>query len=112
MAKVKLKIRRGDQVQVISGKHKGRVGKVVRVIPQEMRVVVEGINLVKRHVKAQQDRPGSILEKEAPLHVSKVALWDAAAGKRVKVSIKTTDDGGRVRVNRKTGEPIQTTEGA
>lgn len=106
MAKVKLKIRRGDQVQVISGKHKGRVGTVVRVLPEEMRVVVEGINLVKKHVKAQQDRAGSITEKEAPLHVSKVALWDASAGKRIKVGFKVEADGTKVRVNRKTGELV------
>lgn len=105
MAKNKLKIRRDDQVVVIAGKHKGRTGKVLEVLPQEGRVVVEGVALVKKHVKAQQDRPGSIIQKEAAIHISNVALWDAAAGTRVKVAYKV-EDGKKTRVNRKTGAAI------
>lgn len=105
MAKNKLKIRRDDMVVVIAGKHKGRTGKVLEVLPQEGRVVVEGVAIVKKHVKAQQDRPGTIIQKEAPIHVSNVALWDAAAGSRVKVGFKV-EDGKKTRVNRKTGAPV------
>ncbi len=102
--KVKLKIKRDDTVVVIAGKHKGRVGKVVEVFPVEGRVVVEGINRVKRHVKAQGEQAGSIVEKEAPLHVSNVALY--VDGKRVKVGYKTDESGAKVRVNRKTGTVV------
>lgn len=104
--KSKLKIRRDDTVVVISGKHKGKVGKVVRVLPLEGRVVVEGVAMVKRHVKAQGDQAGSIVNKEAPIHVSNVALWDASAGKRVKVGFKTDEAGKKVRVDRKTGAAV------
>ena len=100
--KNKLKIRRDDVVVVIAGKHKGRTGKVVRVLPQEGRVVVEGVALVKRHVKPQQDRAGTIIEKEAAIHISNVALWDAVASKRVKVGYQIQEDGSKTRVNRKT----------
>ncbi len=102
--KVKLKIKRDDTVVVIAGKHKGRVGKVVEVFPVEGRVVVEGVNRVKRHVKAQGEQAGSIVEKEAPLHVSNVALY--VDGKRVKVGYKTDESGAKVRVNRKTGTVV------
>jgi len=102
--KAKLKIKRDDTVIVITGKHKGRVGKVVRVLPIEGRVVVEGVNRVKRHVKAQGDQPGTITEKEAPIHVSNVALY--ADGKRVKVGYATDATGAKVRVNRKTGAAV------
>ena len=78
--KVKLKIHRDDTVKVIAGKNKGRIGKVVAVMPQEQRVIVEGVNLVKRHVKPQQDRPGTIIEKEASIAISNVALWDSLRG--------------------------------
>lgn len=102
MAKIKLKIRRDDTVVVVAGKDKGRVGKVVRVIPEDGRVVVEGVALVKRHVKPQQDRAGTIIEKERPIHISNVALWNAAEERRVKVGFKM-EDGKKVRVDRKTG---------
>ena len=106
MSKAKLKIRRDDTVVVIAGKDKGRVGKVVRVSPEEGRVVVEGVAMVKRHVKATKDQDGRILEKERAIHVSNVALWDAAAGKRIKAGYKTSEDGTKVRVNQKTGASV------
>jgi len=104
--KGKLKIRRDDTVVVVAGKHKGKVGKVVRVFPLEGRVVVEGVALVKRHVKAQGQQDGSIVEKEASIHVSNVALWNAAEGRRVKVGFRTESDGSKVRVDRKSGAVV------
>jgi len=101
--KVKMKIKRDDTVIVIS-KEKGRVGKVVQVFPIEGRVIVDGINRRKRHVKAQGEQPGSITEKELPIHVSNVALY--VDGKRVKVGYKTDDTGSKVRVNRSTGAVV------
>lgn len=106
---VKLKIKRNDLVVVVAGKHKGKTGKVLRVLPERGRVVVEKINLVKRHVKPQGDRPGGVLEKEASLHLSNVALWNPTEGRRVKVGFKTLADGTRVRVDRKTGAEIDQT---
>jgi large subunit ribosomal protein L24 len=104
--KVKLKIRRDDTVVVISGKHKGKIGKVVQVRPLEGRVVVEGVARVKRHVKAQGEQAGSIVEKEAAIHISNVALWNAEEGRRVKVGFKVAEDGSKSRIDRKTGTTV------
>ncbi len=82
------KIRAGDQVVVIRGDDKGKRGKVSRVLPDRDLVVVEGINRVKRHVKATPQRPGGILEVEAPLHASKVMLIDPEGGKPTRVKVK------------------------
>jgi large subunit ribosomal protein L24 len=104
--KTKLKVHRDDTVIVITGKHKGKIGKVVRVLPEDQRIVVEGVARVKRHMKAQGQQAGSIVEKEAAIHVSNVALWSEAEGRRVKVGFKVQDDGTKVRVDRKTGASV------
>lgn len=101
--KNKLRIRRDDTVKVISGKGKGTIGKVVRVFPDEHKVMVEGVAKVKRHVKPQGEQPGSIVEKERAIDISNVALWNASEGRTVKVAFKTLEDGTKVRVDRKTG---------
>jgi large subunit ribosomal protein L24 len=103
------KIRKGDLVSVLAGKDKGRTGKVLRVIAEGGRVVVEGINLHKHHVKANNsDRQGGIISKEAPLHISNVALVNPASGKPVRVgfTIAVDADGKqhKVRTVHKTGE--------
>src|SRR5512144_3416086 len=97
------RIRKGDQVIVITGKYKGQKGEVLRVA--EDRVVVANINLVKRHTKPnpQANQPGGIVEREAPIHVSNVALFNGATGKGGRVGFKTLGDGRKVRVF-KTGE--------
>lgn len=109
--KIKLKIHRDDVVVVIAGKFKGRVGKVVRVIPEDGRVVVEGVALQKRHMKAQGDQAGRIIEKERPLHISNVALWNADEKRRIKVGYKTQEDGAKVRVDKKTGTTLDQAKG-
>lgn len=101
-----MKIKRDDVVVVTAGKNKGRTGRVLRVLPQDDRVIVERVNLVKRQVKPQGDRPGGTIEKEASLHVSNVALWNAQEGRAIKVGFKTLDDGRKVRVDKKTGAII------
>lgn len=104
--KTKLKIRRDDSVVVIAGKNKGKIGKVLRVLPEDNRLVVEGVAMVKRHVKAQGQQAGSIVEKEAAIDVSNVALWNATEGRRIKVGYKVQADGTKVRVDRKTGATV------
>ena len=106
MSKAQAKIKRDDTVIVIAGKHKGKTGRVLKVLPSDRRVVVEKVNLVKRQVKPQGDRPGGTMEKEASLHISNVALYDGTAKKRIKVTYKRNDEGKRVRVDRKTGAEI------
>ena len=99
----KLKIKKGDQVVVLSGNDKGKTGEVVKAMPKENKVVVQGVNLVKRHTKPSQTTPGGIVTKEAPIHVSNVAL--TKDGKATKVGYKVVD-GKKVRVARKTGDVI------
>jgi len=106
MSRQKLRIKNGDTVVVIAGSDKGKVGRVLRVMPEDQKVVVEGIRRVKRHQKPVGDQPGSIVEKDAPIHVSNVALFDAASGQRVRVAYQTSDDGKKIRVNRKTGAAL------
>lgn len=106
MSKAKSRIRSGDTVVVTAGKNRGTRGRVLRVMPEGRKVVVEGVNRVKRHQKPVGEQPGGILEKEMPIHISNVALWVGGAdGRRVKVGY-AMKDGKKVRVDRKTGNPI------
>jgi large subunit ribosomal protein L24 len=91
------RLRKGDRVVVIRGNDKGKQGKIVRVIPERDMVVIEGINLVKKHLAATPQRPGGILEVEAPLHASKVMLLDPETGKRTRVKVQVKD-GKKIRV--------------
>jgi large subunit ribosomal protein L24 len=102
----KLKIKKGDNVVVISGRDKGRTGEVLRVFPTERRVIVQGANLVKRHTKPRMGDPGGIVEKELALHISNVAHVDPASGKPTRIGYKVLDDGRKVRVARRSGEVI------
>ena len=106
MSRAKLRIKRDDTVIVITGKDKGKVGRVLRVMPEDDKVVVEGVRRVKRHQKPTGEQPGTIVEKEAPIHISNVALWNAAEGRRVRVGYKVGDDGKKVRVDRSTGAAL------
>ena len=101
------KIRKGDNVIVISGRDKGRKGAVVAVL-DDGKVLVENVNRVKRHTRGnpQQNKPGGILEKEAPLHASKVALFNPATQKADRVGVKVLADGKRVRYFKSNGEVI------
>ena len=99
------KIRKGDKVVILSGKDKGKTGEVTRSIPKEMKVVVSGVNIAVRHKKASQADPqGGLERREAPMHVSKVAIA-TADGKPSRVRFET-QDGKKVRVAAKTGEKI------
>lgn len=99
------KIKKGDQVLVRTGKDRGKRGTVLRVFPDE-RVLVENINMVKRHTRPNPNRgvTGGIIDKEAPVHISNVALFNAASGKGERVGFKTLEDGTKVRFFKKSGE--------
>ena len=100
------RIRKGDQVVVIAGKNKGQKGEVLRVVDD--RVVVQNVNVVKRHTRPnpQANQPGGIVEREAPIHLSNVMLFNPATNKGERVGYKTLDDGRKVRVYRSTGEVV------
>ena len=102
----KYKVKKGDDVIVIAGKDKGKKGKIVKVITDSSRVVVGGVNMIKRHAKASRTEAGGIVEKEASLHVSNVALLDPKSGKGTRVGYKTLGDGKKVRVAKRSGEVI------
>ena len=100
------KIKKGDRVVVLTGKDKGRQGAVLRVLPKEDRVVVEGLNMVQRHTRpSQMDPQGGIKNKEAPLHVSNVALVDPKTGEPTRVGFRMEGDK-KVRFAKTTGEVI------
>jgi large subunit ribosomal protein L24 len=100
------KIKKGDTVVILSGKDKGKSGDVIRAIPSEDKVVVQGINMISKHKKPSQANPqGGIERMEAPMHVSKVAMKDPKSGKPTRVGFKFLD-GKKVRVAKKSGEVI------
>lgn len=103
------KIKVNDLVVVVSGKNKGASGKVLRVIAGGQRVIIEGVNLIKKHVRPNPDAgvQGGILEKEAPVHISNVAMFNPVTGKPDKIGIKVLLDGRRVRYYKSTGELVE-----
>lgn len=100
----KMKIKKGDRVIVVTGKDKGKRGEVLRAMPAENRVIVQGINIVKRHQRATQVQQGGIIEKEAPIQVSNVAHIDPQTDKPTRVGYKILDDGRKVRFAKRSGE--------
>jgi large subunit ribosomal protein L24 len=102
----KLKIRKGDKVVVITGKDKGKQGEVVRVFPSENRVVVQGVNMVRRHTRQTAAQEGGIIAKEMPIQISNLALRDPKDGKPTRVGYKFLADGKKVRFARRSGEVI------
>jgi len=103
--RIKMKIRKGDNVVVITGRDKGKTGSVLRVFPTENRVLVQGVNTVKRHTKPRPGQTGGIVEKENPIHASNVALIDPKDNKPTRVGFKTID-GRKLRVALRSGEMI------
>jgi large subunit ribosomal protein L24 len=103
---LKLKIKRGDKVVVISGRDKGKNGEVLRVMREDNRAVVQGVNLVKRHTRPSPGQPGGIIEKEAAIHISNLAHIDPASQKPTRVGYKFLEDGRKVRVARRSGEVL------
>ncbi len=102
----KLKIKKGDRVVVLAGKDKGKKGEVLKVIPKDERVIVNGVNMIKRHQKQTASNEGGIISKEAPIHVSNLSLEDPKDGSPTRVGYKTLEDGRKVRFAKRSGEVI------
>jgi large subunit ribosomal protein L24 len=99
------KIRKGDKVIVLAGRDKGRTGEVLKVMPKENRALVSGVNLVRRHQAQSARQEGGIITKEAPIHLSNLAIVDKD-GKPTRVRFQVTDDGRKVRIAARSGETI------
>ena len=107
MTQAKLKIKKGDKVVVLTGKDKGAKGEVLKVFPAESRVLVQGVNLVKKHQAPSMGNTGGIQNVERPIHVSNVALMDPKSDKPTRVGAKVLKDGTKVRVAKRSGETIE-----
>ncbi len=104
--KIRMRVRRGDNVVVISGRDKGKTGEVLRVDRERNRVLLQGVNMVKRHQRPTQTSPGGINDFEAMIHASNISLVDPKTDKPTRVGFKTLDDGRKVRVAMRSGEVI------
>ena len=100
------KIRKGDRVVVLAGKDKGRTGEVIQMMPKEGKALVRGVNMVRRHQRQTATAEAGIVNKEAPIQVSNLALVDPKDGKATRVGFKVMDDGRKVRVAKRSGEVI------
>ncbi|UTY37944.1 50S ribosomal protein L24 [Allocoprobacillus halotolerans] len=102
-----MKLRVGDTVQVIAGSDKGKTGEIIQILRKEDRVIVEGVNMVTKHIKPSQTDPeGGIVTREAPIHVSNVAYYDLKAKQPVKIGYAFDEDGKKYRINKKTGKAL------
>jgi large subunit ribosomal protein L24 len=105
MSRLKTPVRKNDEVMVIGGKDRGKRGRVLQVLPEKNRLLVEGVNMIKRHTRANPQRniKGGIIEREAAIHASNVMPIDPDSGKPTRVGRKVLDDGRRVRISRRSG---------
>ena len=100
------KIKKGDKVVVITGRDSGKSGEVVQVFPKETRALVRGVNMVKRHQRQTAQQEGGIISKEAPIHLSNLAIADPKDGKPTRVGFKVLEDGRKVRFAKRSGDLI------
>ena len=104
----KLHIKKNDTVVVLAGENKGKTGKVLKVLVEKNRALVEGVNMVSKSTKPSAQNPqGGIVKQEAPIHISNLSLVDPKSGKATRVGIKVTEDGKKVRIAKKSGEEIK-----
>lgn len=101
------KLKKGDKVIVITGKDKGKTGEIAKMLVAANKVVVSGVNLVKRHTKPSQENAGGIVSKEAPIHISNVAFIDPKSGKATRIGFKIGKDGEKTRIAKKSGEAVK-----
>ena len=103
--KYKFKLKKGDEVIVLAGKDKGKTGKIIKMIPKEMKAIVSEINKVKKNQKPDNNNPGGIIDKEMPLHISNLAFYDPQLKKGIKIGYKISKDK-KTRINKYTGKEI------
>lgn len=103
---MKLKLKKGDKVVVITGKDKGKTGEITKVLVKENKVIVSGVNMAKRHTKPSQENAGGIISKEMPINISNVAFMDPKTQKATRLGVKMDKDGHKVRVAKKSGEVV------
>lgn len=107
MQATKTHVRKGDTVMVIAGKEKSKTGEVLQLLPKKDSVIVSGLNMIKRHVKAKNNEPGGIQEKEAPIHISNVMPFCAKCAKPVRTRTKELENGEKQRICIKCGSSLQ-----
>ena len=103
---IKIKLKKGDEVIVLAGKDKGKTGKIVKVLPKEMKAIVSEINRVKKNQKPDNNQPGGILDKEMPMHISNLSFYDPELKKGVKIGYKFNNDK-KIRINKSSGKEIK-----
>jgi large subunit ribosomal protein L24 len=103
---IKFKLKKGDEVVVLTGRDRGKKGRIVQMLRDENRALVEGVNVVRRHTRPSQTQAGGIVEKEAPIHLSNLAIVDPKDGGPSRIGYKTLEDGRKVRFAKKSGEVI------
>ena len=102
----KIKLKKGDEVVVLSGKDKGKRGKITKVYPKILKAIVSGINKVKKHQKPDNNQPGGITDKEMPIHISNLAFFDTKINKGVKLGYKIDNKNKKIRINRNSGKEV------
>ena len=102
----KIKLRKGDEVIVLSGKDKGKRGKIVRIMPEYRKAIVSDINKVKKHQKPGNNEPGGIVEKEMPIQISNLSYFDSKQNKGVRIGYKLNGDNKKIRINKNSGKEI------
>jgi large subunit ribosomal protein L24 len=102
----KLKVKKGDEVIVITGKNKGKKGKILKILPELNKAIVSGVNLVKKHTKPSQTSEGGIIQKELPIHVSNIAHIDPKSGEATKTGYRILENGSKAMIAKKSGEII------
>ena len=103
---IKIKLKKGDEVIVLAGKDKGKIGKITLVKPQVNKAIVAGINKAKKHQKPDNNQAGGIIEKEMPIHISNLAYYDNSLKKGVRLGFKFTDKNKKIRINRDNSKEV------
>ncbi len=101
----KFKLKKGDEVIVLTGKDKGKKGKIIKILPKKEKAIVSDLNKVKKNQKPDNNQPGGIIEKEMPIHISNLAFFDSQNNKGIRIGYKKTDDK-KIRINKSTGKAI------
>ena len=103
---IKIKLKKGDEVIILTGKDKGKTGKILKVKPLNNKAIVSGVNKVKKHQKPDKNQAGGIVEKEMPIHISNLSYYDAALKKGVKIGFKFTDKNKKIRFNKQNQKEV------